>query len=350
MRTQGSVTRRERLELVTTALIPAALGMLGSLVSLGGRLAWLLPFLVLPVGLLVARSWQQLGAGGLPSAIDRSCGEAAGRFLRGIYVLWGLWLLADTALDCTDRLLAAAQLPVGRWPLLAAALLLTLWLGTSTGRYVRTGRIFYLVTAVTLGAVGLLAVPSLRWENLLPPTAKPETMLWGGVEVLSLAGYGIYGMCLPARGKIRKTWGWVTAEAGALSAILFVVVGAFGPALAAGLNQPFIYILRGVGVPGAFQRGEAILAAVLAQADLVLLGLLAKGCRELLTKQNWGSYAVIGAGALMAIILAAWEGGVLRSDKIRVCGGIILGVLVPAFLIWSGRDRCAGRDNTIYCE
>lgn len=348
MRQRESMTQRERLELMITALFPAAMGILGSCAARGGRLAWALPLLVLPAGFLLAWVWRKLGPQGLPEAIGQNFSPGAGRLLRGIYLLWGLWILAETALNCTDRLLAAAQLPVGRVPLLAAIFLLTLWLGQSRGRYVRTGRIFYLTTAVTLGAVGLLAVPSLQWENLLPPAADPKGVLLGGGAVLSLAGYGIYGICQPVHGAIERRWGWITAAAGVLSAALFVTVGALGPALAAKLDQPFLYILRGVGVPGAFQRGEAVLAAVLAQADLVLLGLLAQGCAAMLTRQSWGRYAVTGVGAVLALILGTWEYKDLWGDEIQIYGGIILGIMVPFIVAWKSREGNNKAKDTIY--
>ena len=349
MRARGSVTRRERLELMTTALIPAAVGLLDGWIGRGGRLSWLLPLAALPVGLLLAGLWERSGGEGLPGLIRRTCGRATGGAMRGLYLLWGLWLLGRSALACTDRLLAAAQLPVGRWPLLTAALLLTMWLGRSPGRYARTGRIFYLSTAVTLGAVGLLALPSLRWENLLPPSAAPEGVLLGGLEVLSLTGYAVYGLCQPVRGERLESGGWVTAEALALSAMLFVVVGAFGPVLALELDQPFLYILKGVGVPGAFQRGEAVLAAVLALADLVLLGLLAKGCEALLPEGAWRRCVVFGGGMALAVIGGSGENGWLWSGGLQLFGGLLLGTVVPVLLIW--RDRGAGgrQADTISC-
>ena len=111
--------------------------------------------------------------------------------------------------------------------------------------------------------------------------------------MLFRSGYGIFALCLPRAGEDKpRPAAWTMWSSLGLAALVFVVLGAFGPVLTAGQEEPFLLLLQGVAVPGAFRRGEAALIAALALADWALLALLTWGCKRL-----WGSMTGVGRGS-----------------------------------------------------
>lgn len=343
---EKSVSQRERLELTVTALFPAAVGLMAVPVAAAGRGAWLAPILALPVGLWLCRAWGRLGREGLSAGLRRAWGPFLGGVFSWVYLAWGLFLLAVSARRYADRLFSAGRGDGSRWLFLLVTLGLTLWLGRRRGAFARTGRLFFLATGVTLGAVLLLSVPSLRWENLLPLwTDELAGVPAGALGVLSLAGYGVYGLCLPVGDGARpRSWPWAVWSCGALSALLLAVVGAFGPALTLEMDEPLLYLLKGVGVPGAFQRGEAVLAAILALADLILLGILEHGCRSLwraaLPKWEKGGTALVVLAFLAGGLIPGREMVLFFSEGVAPLGNLVLGVVLPSVAVLTmGRQK-----------
>jgi hypothetical protein len=354
---KGGCSRRERLELTAVALVPAALGLLRPMIMLGGRLSWLVPVLALPFGVCLCRVWGRLGEADLRSGLEGAFGVFLGKLSVLAYLLWGLVLLADSARRYSDRLLVVFEGESVRWLFLLSALGVTLWLGRREGgAFARTGRIFFLAVGLTLCGILLLTLRGLDWKNLVPPEGEEWKGLPGaGALCLSLAGYGIYTLCLPRRREesLWKTWPWAVSGCVVLSVLLLIVVGVFGPALAGGMRDPFLYLLEGVQVPGAFRRGEAGLVAILSLADLVLLTLLGGGCMTL-----WGELLplipVLGcvpvAGAfllagLLPTLGAAWG----RWESILPTGNLVLGILLPALAVLTRGVRERKEDGAIFC-
>src|SRR5699024_8850942 len=100
------------------------------------------------------------------------------------------------------------------------------------------------------------------------------------VPLLGVLGYGVFAAFLlgdtepsPRRGRDWTLW----AGGGCLllGAEQAVVIGNLGPQLAQRLDSPFFALAKSVGVEGAFQRVESIIAALWTFADLALLGVLA---------------------------------------------------------------------------
>ena len=352
----GGCSRRERLEVTAAALVPAALGLLGPTVLLAGRLSWLGPVLALPVGLCLCPIWGRLGKRSLSAGLEEAFGRVGGKVAVTLYLLWGLVLLTDAARRYSERLLTISEGEGVRWFFLAVALGLCLWLGRGNGAaFARTGRIFFLAVTITFGGALLLSLPGVDWKNLWPVEGADWRELPGsGALCLSLPGYGVYALCLPRREgeRPKNTWPWTVWGCILFAALLFVVVGVFGPALSGQMGDPFLYLLEGVQVPGAFQRGVAGLIALLTLADLVLLTMLSRGCIPLWQEAVpvfsgigclWVALAFALAGALPGLgRIWGWLAAVLPR------GNLLLGVLLPVLSVLTIGVRGYRKNRAIF--
>ena len=330
------------------ALIPGMLALLGPLAAAAGGLAWLCPVAALPVGLLLCKVWEPLGVEGLPRGLGSAFGPWVGKILMGAYLGWSVVLLVWAAGRYADRWMSVTPNEEARWLILAVGLGLCLWLGRGKGvALVRAGEVFLLWAGAALAFALLLSLPALDWKNLWPP----EGAHWAGIPaglaaVLSLNGLGIYGLCLPAGdaagGSFRKT----IAGCGVFGWLILTVIGALGPALAARGEEPFLLLLQGVAVPGAFRRGEAALMAALTLADWGLLSLLIWAGRSLWREldpglKGWG-YWLPAAGAFLAAgVFSKQELQGALFENWLVIGNLIFGIGVPtaAFLLkWGKRS------------
>ncbi len=166
--------------------------------------------------------------------------------------------------------------------------------------------------------------------------------------MLSLLGYSVYGVLLPADGEEARPWLWPAGGWLLLSAILLVLVGAFAPALALRMDEPFLYLLSGVGVEGAFQRGESMLYALAALGDLSLFALLAHGCARL-WKCLWGrgGWMPAGVGFVLAAVAPGLGAGFL-TGPVGLAGGLIFGVGVPLAAFLPKRLQMGKRRNSTF--
>ena len=105
------------------------------------------------------------------------------------------------------------------------------------------------------------------------------------------------------------------------------------------LENPFFALAKSVGVEGAFQRVESIVAALWTFADLAMGGILVFAVREMGRellpgkKLEWlplGSVALAAAGGLT--LLSGKGAGELLGKEIIPAGNLILGLGVPAVL------------------
>lgn len=338
------VPGRERLVLTVTALVPGILGTLTVLAGSAGTLAWLAPVIALPVGLVLCRVWEDLGEKGLPLGLEGAFGKGPGKCLEALYLLWALFLSVERADGYARRLMTTTEGESVRWLYLGVGLALCLWISRGGGAVLaRTGKLFFLAVTAVLTLSLLLALPGADWKNLWPPRTGDLTGLpAAAVTALSLSGYGVFALCLPQRkGQRERSSAWAVWSCAVFSALILAVVGAFGPALAARMKEPFLLLLQGVEVPGAFRRGEAALTAALALADWALLALLAWGCKKL-----WSSLTglargggVLTAGAFLAAgLLPRWPELQSGMAEMVVWGNLIFGVGLPAlgFLLKKG--------------
>ena len=347
---------RERTELTVTALTPAALSLLPALAAWGGRLAWLGAVIALPVGLWLCSLWRTLGEEDLSRGLRRAFGPWIGGLFQALYLAWGLFLLAGSAQRYADRLMTTVQGEAVRWLFLGVGLALCLWLGRGDGAVLaRTAKLIFLATLAVMGLTLILALPALDWRNLWPPAVGDWMGLPASVALTSsLAGYGIYALCLPGRqGDQMDTRPWAIGGCAALTLLIIIVVGAFGPVLTAQMAEPFLFLLQGVEVPGAFQRGEAALMAMLALADLLLLAMLAWGCkclwRDLSRSRLQWVGEVLPAGAfLLAGVLTGGETGVWFAQAVAPIGNLIFGIGIPAFAVLTRKLRGTEREQPIF--
>ena len=149
----------------------------------------------------------------------------------------------------------------------------------------------------------------VRGENLLPVwwTDLPAAARAAG-PVLGVLCYGSFAGffldCVAAGERARRpVWlRWTLGGCAALAAMQLVVVGSFGAPLTARLEIPFITLAKSIGVEGAFQRVEGLVAAV--WIGFVFFG--APGLSQALAAL-WGM-VTLQAGA-PGMTLAAFVGG-----------------------------------------
>ena len=349
-------SQRERTELTVTALTPVALSLLPALAAWAGRLSWLGAVIALTVGLWVCSIWRTLGEEDLSHGLRGAFGPWGGGLFQALYLAWGLVLLTGSAQRYADRLVTTVQGEAVRWLFLGVGLCLSLWLCRGNGAVLaRTAKLIFLATLAVMGLTLILALPALDWRNLWPPAVGDWMGLPAGVALTSsLAGYGVYALCLPGRrGDQMDARPWAVGGCAALTLLIIIVVGAFGPVLTAQMSEPFLFLLQGVEVPGAFQRGEAALMAVLALADLLLLALLTWGCkclwRDLARSRLQWMGAVLPAGAfLLAGLLTGRETGAWFTQVVAPVGNLIFGVGVPAFAVLTRKGRKGGGEQPIF--
>lgn len=119
-----------------------------------------------------------------------------------------------------------------------------------------------------------------------------------------------------------------------------MVIGNLGPALAKRLDDPFFALAKSIGVEGAFQRVESIIAAVWTFADLTLMGLLAfavwRAAAGVIPRLR--QKPAVTTAVLTAVVLgvAAFPDGISaeRAGRgIALWGNLIAGVGIPALVV-----------------
>lgn len=333
-------------QLALTAVLPPALALLGPLVVVAGRLSWLAPVAALPLGMGVKWLWKGLrgGRNGLLEGLKGAFGGGLGRVCGLFYLLWGHFLLWVAAGRYSLRLSAA--LGEGRWLYLAAGLGLALWLGQRGRPLLARGvRVLLLCALTGLGLALLVALPGMEVRNLLPVEAGELAGFLPALALtVSLSGWGVFALALPAEDGGEGTGpAWAAMGCGVLALLLLAAVGCFGPALVERMDDPFLYLLEGVRVPGAFRRGEAALCALLALGELALLALLVRGCGALWEglAPRWQGRGAGLAAAAMFLLAGWWDGGAMTGNLL-FWGGLLFGVALPGLAVLTkgvGRPR-----------
>lgn len=332
----------QRRALTAAALLPAVVGTLRFPIGVAGRLAWLCPVLALPVWLILYRGWRGVSPEKIATPV--------GRILGWGYLLWGIVLLWGTAAGSCARLLRTLGAGGSRGTLWLALLLLTLYLTRRNRVLTRAGALFFPAVAFLLGVIVLLSLPALRADNLFPFSGKELEGLPAGVAwAVSLLGYAGYAALLPGKEGPGRA-GWLGLLCVGTAGLLLAVVGAFGPGLALRMDEPFLYLLGGVGVPGAFQRGEALLMALAALGDLALLGLLARGC-GLLWKKTAGKGNVIPLAVGFALALFFPGQGIrFLTGWGGLTGNLIFGVGLPLLSVFTRKVSRAKMEDPHFVE
>lgn len=348
-----SISMRQLLVLLFAALLsPAIQALPGQTAEIAGEAGWLSPLPALPVLLLLALALFALFRDlpphtGLAGAFKLTLGKGLGSVVVAAYLLWGVLLLCVDARRYALRFLSTSYRNAPLGLLILVLLAAVLWVGRERfSAFARAGEIFYLALSVALGLVLFFGLFRVRAENVLPvwfddaPNAARAA-----VPVLSVLGYGIFGAFLAGGvhkedGNRRRCLAWGAVFCGVLTALQFVCLGSFGPALVSRMDAPFFMMVKGIGIEGAFERVESVIIALWVLSDLALLGLLAFACRimaaELFCLKEDGKRAVLPiivialAGALFlfpdSFALSAFQ------ERGLAVGNLIFGFAVP-FLV-----------------
>lgn len=339
----NDMSARQRSAWTWAASLAPAAAVLPVVTARAGAGGWAAPVLALPLIWAADRLWEQVRAQGF----CRVPGKRGGCALTIIYIMWAVLLggvQLRTAMGRTER---ALNLPMGSWVLTTGVILLALWFvrgkPAACARWALLARNGLLVG---LGAVALLALRQVRWDDLLP--------LWGeGGELPGAVGVTfavlcvrVYGGFLPC-GSDKKTGTSPVLMCGLLSALLLTVQGSLGTALAARLEDPLLTLSRNVGVEGAFQRAESLLAALLLPADLALLTLLLWVARG--TMGRWWPAAAAATFAAARVPVSAEQMERLRY-QIVPAGNAAVGLVIPLSLFVVGRIKSRKRGAYIVPE
>lgn len=336
---RDELSLRQIMALLGTALLAPATDLLPALAAQeAGSAGWLAALGALP--LLLAALWA--GAGlyrhGGPC---RTLGKVPGGALTMMYLVWTL-----LALTLSLRLSAARLAEVyGEGPTFfctAALLAVAVWMGLGkTSAFARAGEIFYLALAVALAGVLFLALFKVEGNNFrasgseiaaLPGcSAAAAGLLLNGFPTAAL---GCKVTAHPRNG--RRAVGWAAAFCAAITLLLGAVIGCLGPRLTARLSAPFLIMVQGLGVKGAFQRTEALFTALWTLSDLTLVGLLLHTWRELagqLHPGKWSRWSVLPAAAIALTggwtLFSSLEKTKQFCTRVLPAVGLILGLALP---------------------
>ena len=350
---KDNLSMRQLLVLLFVALLSPAIRVLpGETAAVAGEAGWLssvaaiLPALLLCWVFLSLLGRFQEGTG-LGEAIERVLGKVLGKALLLIYLLWGLVLLCVNTRLFGQRFLSTGYRNSSLWLFIVGLLAVVLWMAWGKlSAFARAGEVFYLILALTLGAVLLFAFFNVEKENVFPVWIKDiKPVLWSGVPVLGVLGYAVFGAFLGGQvkhmgGDRGRAMRWTAAFCLVLTALQFINLGNFGPALIARMEQPFFMMVKAIGVQGAFQRVESVVIALWALSDVVFIGLLTFACcgisRQLFHLKE-GKHAapvvtVLALGGSLLLFRDAFQ--VDRfAQSVVLAGNLVLGFAVPLVLL-----------------
>lgn len=320
------------------SLAPAAAILPGAAARAGAG-GWIAPVLALPLILAAEPLLEGVDA----RAFGRVLGKWGGRALTIIYIMWAVVLGGVQLRVSVRRLESAAVLPAEPWVLKAGVILLALWMARGkAAACARWSRLVLKGLLAGLGAVALLALRQVRWNELLP--------LWDGGEGIPAAAAAafavlcvrVYGGFVPC-GHGGRSAKYAVPVCAVLGSLLLTVQGNLGADLAARLEDPLLTLSRNVGVEGAFQRAESLLAALLLLADLALLTLLLWWVRSAVGRAWPAAGAAIFAAA--SLPMTAEQTELLRYEVIPA-GNFAVGLVIPLILFVLGRVK--GRKKGAY--
>lgn len=350
---------RQLLVLLFVGLLAPAIRVLpGQSAAIAGEAGWLSTLIALPAALglcwVLFRLLRSLPEGtGLASALQMVWGKLVGKALLIIYLIWGLLLLCTHTRFYGQRFLSTGYENTPLFLFIIVLLGLTLW--SAWGKlsaFCRAGEIFYLILSFTLALVLFFALFHVEAENVFPIwTEDAPAALRSSLPALSTLGCGTLGAFLAGavkrgqKDRRRALW-WAAAFCLLLTALQFINMGNFGPHLTKRMESPFFMMVKGIGVEGAFQRVESVVAALWALSDLAFAGglvfALCAMAQSLLGLKQTRS-------AAPAVVLAALAGALFLfpnaflldrfANTVLTAGNLALGFGVPVLTLLAALAR-----------
>lgn len=363
---ENKISRTQLMALLWAGVLaPAAELLPGILLPGAGKGAWLSVVLAAPV--VLAAGWL-LGALSGREGLARRIIGLLGRWLGGgillLYIVWAQFLLSLRLRLCARRLCSSGERDGALWFLLLAVAAVLLWMSRGKlAAFARAGQLLLTALLIAAGVVLLLSLFQAKPERLFPlwwTEARPVLQ-----SVLSAAGVVGWGLYLPfLMGEVkdqgeRKHWHWTFWGAGGivlLAAAQAVILGNLGAGLAARLSNPFFALAKSVGVEGAFQRVEGVIAALWTFADLIMGGILVFAIRamaEALMPERtleWVPWTTVFAGAGGAWLLFPAIGKAEQwNSRIVPAVNLALGILLPVLLWIAERFLGTAEKHGISC-
>ena len=350
---QDRISARQLYAMLFTGLLTPAVRVLpGLTAAVADKSAWLTGLLAFPP--LLAAGWAvytlSKGEGGLAGGFRRAFGPAAGKAVTTIYMLWALFLLCLEGRLYAGRMLSAGYRAGSPAAFLLVLLALVLWMARrKLAAFARAAEICWRVVALTLGLVLLFSILDVTPGYVLPvwfsdlPQAGAAALI--PVGVLSCGVFAAFLGDKVERGEDERRRGLRRLLGGclALTLLQFGVLAQLGPGLCARLEAPFLEVARGVGLEGAFQRVESIVAALWVLSDFALLGLLTFALRHMAgavfgeSGARWAPWAGTGLAFAGGMLLFPDDfAAEMLAETVAPLGNLVLAFVLPALALWAG--------------
>ncbi len=339
---RDGISVRQMMVLLGVALLAPMSELLPNLAAGGlGSAGWLAPVAAFPLLLLALWAAARLG---------RRTGGAAVRLFHIVYMLWAIWTLGLSLALTLARMQSVYQHTQALlWTLALLALAAWMALGKPAA-LARAGQIFYLALTVGALVVLVLAAGSVRWSNLrVEAGALADLPLTGALTagvLLNVAPAALLeGQMLSLPGDRRRGIGWTAVICAVAAALLAAMVGCLGPGLTVRLAAPFLTMVQGLRLQGAFQRTEALFAAMWLLSDLTLCTLMLhawrRGWQQVCPGRScrWSVYPAALAGALLGWLLAGQVENPGRWLLLPALLGLGLGLVLPLVLLPFAQGR-----------
>ena len=362
----NKISRTQLMALLWAGVMAPAAELLPALLLPGaGRGAWLAVLLAAP--LVLASGWLMgslAGREGLARRLVGLLGKWAGGGVLILYIVWGLFLLSLRLRLCAQRLFSSGERDGSLWFFLLSTAALLLWMGRGRlDAFARAGQLFLTALLAAAGAVLALSLFQARPERLLPLWwAEPGPVVRSALSAAGVMGWGLF---LPfLMGEVQdqgenKNWHWLfwgLGGAALLAGAQAVILGNLGAELAARLDNPFFALAKSVGVEGAFQRVEGVVAALWTFADLAMGGVLVFALRAMADQllpekpRPWVPWGAVIIGTAGAFLLFPRFGSAEEWNRWLVpVVNLILGSALPAALWLAGKALGRMKGGGISC-
>lgn len=311
--------------------------------------AWLAPLVAAVVLLPFFFKVRKLGGSILGAKTQ--LGNVVGSGFLLVYLLWLELLLTLRLGLCARRMVLSGERDGSVWFFLLVLAALAGWMaGGTLPAFGRAGQLYLTVLVLTGGLVLGLSLPQLRIDRLLPLWKEDVLpVLQAGVPAAAALLWSILPMlCLPPEepdGKGGMLF-WGVGGCLVLGGMQAILLGNLGTALAGRSEYAFFTLTKSVGVEGAFQRVESVVAALWLLCDLTLCvtllfalgrlgGILFPGIRPKWTVWGalsialWGAWVWCGRGELLEVWNQSWV----------LAGNLALGFGGTTFLYLGGLLR-----------